>query len=600
MSDVNPAFYIYDDVEDEDVVVVEDVMDLDEDEEEDDDDEYEDDEDDDDDEEDDDEAVSTAASVKNKTTPLSIDDNCCGIEELMSKDNNEIDGLCCPICMEPWTSEGVHQVCCLPCGHIYGLSCIQKWIRQRQSSRKCPQCKRSCSLKDVRLLYASRIVVVDEELQKKVQKLEAKCASLDTKHAECVKREDEGKKREAELYLQVQQLKERARYLEGMLEHSERTAGSVTASSDFPRSSCTGQFRKTGCSNSFELQKEFNIEGARVFDVDASGQVLLIARRLTGMGGLFGLTKISLVAPHDRLDMQLPSNTKAVRDLRFSPRDRLLLVASLGKKLSIISSQSNTTVLTYDLPAAAWSCSWDISCSNYAYSGLQNGMLLVFDMRQTREPVKSLAGITCNPIHSLYSVSPESPSPSGVRTILTASSIGTCEWNFGGVDERPFLIPGSDNEGVCVSLACSSSNSNIVASYRPKVNMLNKESASQAVPTPSTNAMGNSVVGSHVSYKRTSSQCFQKLGSTCANVNDIRLPKSAIVDIRNDDAPLFVSGDEARGEITLQLLPSLLTVQHLTPQKFPVRDVKFTHGSNSSILGCLCDDILKLYSLKLS
>lgn len=158
------------------------------------------------------------------------------------------------------------------------------------------------------------------------------------------------------------------------------------------------------------------------------------------------------------------------------------------------------------------------------------------------------------------------------------------------------MIPGSDNEGVCVSLACSSSNSNIVASYRPKVNMLNKESASQAVPTPSTNVMGNSVVGSHVSYKRTSSQCFQKLGSACANVNDIRLPKSAIVDI-HEDAPLFVSGDEARCEITLQSLPSLLTVQHLTPQKFPVRDVKFTHGSNSSILGCLCDDILKLYSL---
>lgn len=108
MSDVNPAFYIYDDVEDEDVVVVEDVMDLDE--EEDDDDEYEDDEDDDDDDEEDDEAVSTAAIVKNKTTPLSIDDDGSGIEELMSKDNNEIDGLCCPICMEPWTSEGVHQV----------------------------------------------------------------------------------------------------------------------------------------------------------------------------------------------------------------------------------------------------------------------------------------------------------------------------------------------------------------------------------------------------------------------------------------------------------------------------------------------------------
>lgn len=63
-------------------------------------------------------------------------------------------------------------------------------------------------------------------------------------------------------------------------------------------------------------------------------------------------------------------------------------------------------------------------------------MLLVFDMRQTREPVKSLSGLTCNPIHSLYSISPNSALSSGVRTILTASSVGVCEWNFGGVEKR--------------------------------------------------------------------------------------------------------------------------------------------------------------------
>lgn len=150
-----------------------------------------------------------------------------------------------------------------------------------------------------------------------------------------------------------------------------------------------------------------------------------------------------------------------------------------------------------------------------------------------------------------------------------------------------------------MSLACSSSNSDIVATYRPKVNMLNKELASQASPTPSTSLMGNSVLGSHVSYKRTSNQCYEKLGSTCANVNDIRLPKSAIIDMCNDELPLFVSGDEVRCEITLQVLPSLLTVQLLNPRKFPVHDVKFTHGSNSRILGCLCEDMLQLYSPKL-
>lgn len=72
----------------------------------------------------------------------------------------------------------------------------------------------------------------------------------------------------------------------------------------------------------------------------------------------------------------------------------------------------------------------------------------MFDMRQTREPVKCLAGITCNPIHSLYSVSSESPSSSGVRTILTASSVGACEWNFGGVDERYFFFSSYVSLGV--------------------------------------------------------------------------------------------------------------------------------------------------------
>lgn len=36
-------------------------------------------------------------------------------------------------------------------------------------------------MKDVRKLYASRLVVVDEGLRKKLQTLEAKCASLEKK-----------------------------------------------------------------------------------------------------------------------------------------------------------------------------------------------------------------------------------------------------------------------------------------------------------------------------------------------------------------------------------------------------------------------------------
>ncbi|MCI27767.1 E3 ubiquitin-protein ligase RFWD3-like, partial [Trifolium medium] len=47
----------------------------------------------------------------------------------------------------------------------------------------CPQCNTRCSMKDVRKLYASRIVAVDEESQKRIRSLESKCASLESKDA---------------------------------------------------------------------------------------------------------------------------------------------------------------------------------------------------------------------------------------------------------------------------------------------------------------------------------------------------------------------------------------------------------------------------------
>ncbi|GJW39419.1 zinc finger, RING/FYVE/PHD-type containing protein [Tanacetum coccineum] len=54
---------------------------------------------------------------------------------------------------------------CLPCGHIFGMSCIHEWLLNRCSG-KCPQCNTSFTLKSVWLLYATRIRIPADDDQK--------------------------------------------------------------------------------------------------------------------------------------------------------------------------------------------------------------------------------------------------------------------------------------------------------------------------------------------------------------------------------------------------------------------------------------------------
>ncbi|KAI3963987.1 hypothetical protein MKW92_037448 [Papaver armeniacum] len=67
---------------------------------------------------------------------------------------NDESSVICSICLNPYASQGDHQVSCLPCGHLYGLSCIQRWIKHsNRHYAKCPVCNQKCLLKDVVRLY---------------------------------------------------------------------------------------------------------------------------------------------------------------------------------------------------------------------------------------------------------------------------------------------------------------------------------------------------------------------------------------------------------------------------------------------------------------
>ncbi|KAL9642200.1 hypothetical protein ABK040_007202 [Willaertia magna] len=60
------------------------------------------------------------------------------IEE--NDEDEEKDNLCI-ICRDEWKTHGDHKVVALPCGHIYGKSCLEKWF---EKSTLCPFCRVKC------------------------------------------------------------------------------------------------------------------------------------------------------------------------------------------------------------------------------------------------------------------------------------------------------------------------------------------------------------------------------------------------------------------------------------------------------------------------
>ncbi|ONI23781.1 hypothetical protein PRUPE_2G207900 [Prunus persica] len=514
-------------------------------------------------------------------------------KRVFSVSNSE--GFFCPICMESWSSQGDHQVSCLPCGHVYGMSCISKWIQQcGGTSAKCPQCNTKYKLKDIIKLYASPVVVLDESLQKKVKSLDAEVVSLKTERASLLDIQDDLFSVQQNLIKELSNLRESSHGTTKFLKPccGDDAPLGETGMEPFSFTSAKGNqgqgaqwdhyfahnFGRQGILHwKFQLQHELAVDGARLFDMDASYQILVLARRISGMGGTHMLKKVNLINPLENEDIQLPPGTKAIKDLRISPCGRLTLLASLGKKLSILSMGSNNFAMNYDLPGQAWSCSWDLNSPHHIYAGLQNGMLLMFDMRHSQTPLHSFVGPTPRPIHTIHSLRQNRAFSHRTQKLLTASSSGPCVWNIGSPSERPFLVPGSEDQGACVSVAYSPSTDDIVASYRPK--------------TETSSETG----GSQVLIKRVAGCFYHKIGSVPVHLSDFHLTKSAMVDIPNC-YPLFAYGDEVTRGLKLRELPSLKMSQNFEPHQHPILDVKYARSQGKGLLGCVSEDKLQLFS----
>ncbi|KAJ2705885.1 RING finger and WD repeat domain-containing protein 3 [Coemansia sp. IMI 203386] len=106
--------------------------------------------------------------------------------------DDDSDSTTCPICLDTWGVSGPHRLVALKCGHLFGQSCVRKWLMQGGrkagsgaglSKGKCPECNQAATRRDMRPIFARSIVAVDDgrlsELQKEVNRLAGRTRELE-------------------------------------------------------------------------------------------------------------------------------------------------------------------------------------------------------------------------------------------------------------------------------------------------------------------------------------------------------------------------------------------------------------------------------------
>eukprot|EP00474_Spongospora_subterranea_P011878 CRZ12336.1 hypothetical protein [Spongospora subterranea] len=319
----------------------------------------------------------------------------------------------CPICTTPWHSSGEHRISCLKCGHLFGQSCIRRWVNMKGN---CPECLKKAKFSDITMLFTSKFAVKDN-------------SEYDVMAAKAEKEQLLRRQSESELSRLV------ARY--------DRLHARYVQLQSVLSSHSTAPFAVSDCLTTTQ---------SRVLHYNSSTDSLLFSG---SDSKLFGINRVSLLdSSHLRL---IPSLHKGdIRDLDGS--GDLILSASLDRHLKVSSLQSECCIADYDLASPLWSCTW--VDEHVFMAGTSSGAIIAHDIRNTRETLGRLQSPSPLPIHSLH-ILPDShgkvsllcAGPSHAAIIETDSFLHNVEYRSIPVDVKNCISASFDpisNQILCL------------------------------------------------------------------------------------------------------------------------------------------------------
>lgn len=260
----------------------------------------------------------------------------------------------CAICLDIWDNIGDHRLVSLKCGHLFGLSCINDWLKRgRHRNGSCPECKAKASKKDIRVLFAKVLVAADAEETHRVK------TQLQAEVDKC------------KVHMQeLEKLKNLKQHHE--IEIDNLKSKYATLKKDYEQSL---QRQSVLCSSNITLQlsKKFPIDSGRVLAYNSTYDYLFVSSK-TGIRRLY-MANLNLSAVHH-------FHSDQIRDICFqNDQENLLLTAAQDKKFSLIDVRTwgrTQEILTTD---PLWSCCWSKSNKFKFCVGSTKGNIFEYDLR---------------------------------------------------------------------------------------------------------------------------------------------------------------------------------------------------------------------------
>lgn len=375
-------------------------------------------------------------------------------------DDNEDDGLTCPICLDSWEMSGEHRLVSLKCGHLFGDSCIRRWLVEsgRNGIKCCPQCKTRAVNRDIRCLYARRIRALDRSEEHRLRE------QLDEEKAKVSKTQTELATLKMSYTMILQEVQKLAGDNERLKNTLRQGGGSIN-----PPNMGSSQETVTWL-RSYKLFMEKNIEiskepGCRVMMYSQNFQTMVVSQKSSqSLFPGYGLRFID--TPVFRPMTFLHTSAKTVRDVCFSADQRLLVVASMESKVKIFDTNSKAAVSVFNpTDKPLWACCMDkAERENTMYIGAQHGSTYAYDVRFPETIVEEFKTEgDLSPVINIASVPITSHFPHGGFLVCKLQSLWFYEYTNAGHEVRSTKI---GVEGPFISMTYEASSQNLLVFAR--------------------------------------------------------------------------------------------------------------------------------------